>query len=357
MNPKRTIKLNSKFLPASISTNRGNTLVAVMVVAVVGSLLLTSIMYSSRSTLMQSSHHKGNVELFNITEGGLQAALAKLRYNTTSLQTGNNIQLIPASTLGNGLYEVSYSGLTSSSVKLTVKGSLGQQNNYIDAQINIACKSMDFNINNGQIIPNEQFKPSVTVLGAALTYGSGGYMMPVTLEVKIGSSTSSPFGSIDLPVNGNVNTLTGNPRTYEFTNTYSSGTTVSIRAKSWVKKNSSYSGTQNSHWTLYREVNSTSSAGWVKVLRNGDAIPNIDGFGSQSDVAVFLRNYISTTSLKMEMGVNDVIYLFEFGSQTGSAADYQDLVALVSLDGGVPTGGTVCDNFSYEISSWSERKK
>jgi hypothetical protein len=150
MKPHLTHNSNSKFVSSAISTNRGNTLVAVMIVAVVGSLILTSVIYGSRSALKQSSHHKGNVELFNITEGGLQAALAKLRHNTTTLQTGNNVQLIPASPLGNGSYEVTYSGYTSSSVKLTVKGSLGLLNNFIDAQINIACKSIDFNINNGQ---------------------------------------------------------------------------------------------------------------------------------------------------------------------------------------------------------------
>ena len=67
----------------------------------------------------------------------------------------------------------------------------------------------------------------------------------------------------------------------------------------------------------------------VYVLREGDAVPDIDGFLDQGNVVSFLTDYIDNN--KINIGKNDVIYLFELGTTNtkSAAADFQDLVVLV----------------------------
>lgn len=345
---------NRSWFPCIKSNQHGTVLIFVIIIAFIGSLVMSSVLFSSRYSNKKISHKRNDVELLNIAEGGLQAALAKLRHTDITLIGDQSATLIPSTVLGNGFYEVVYSNyIPGNSLSLLAKGMIGHREKVIDAKVKIYCKGIVFDITDGKAIPQESFTPTVTILGAAVTYGTDGYIVPVTIEVNIGSNSYYPFGSIDLPVDGNVND-NNNPRTYNVPDSHTSGTPVSLRLKSWLKKKSYYSGTQNSHWQLHREVNSTPDNGWVKVLRDRDSVPDLDGFGSQEDVQTFIRSYVDTTELVMNLGPNDAIYLVEFGAQTGTSADYQDCVILVTLDG-TPSLGGDCNSWSYEISKWKEQ--
>lgn len=326
----------------TLNNQKGTAMLFITVLTIIASILLGSIFFTTRYSLKRSGNRRENVELLNIAEGGLNAALAKLRHSNVTLYEGQTSTLVPLTALGNGFYEVWYTDyIQGTSMKLLAKGMIGDNQKNIEALVDISCKGIEFNITNGQAIPLDSFSPTITILGAAVTYGAGGYNIPVTVEVKIGTNTYTPFGPIDLPVDGNVND-SKNPRIYSFLRSYPAGTPVSIRAKSWVKY-SGKSGLRNSDWYLYREVRSSPDNGWIKVLRDGDSVPDLDGFASQADVETFIRAYVDSNSLRMNLGPNDAIYLIEFGSQTGAAADYQDCVILITLDG-TPSNGGGCNS-------------
>jgi hypothetical protein len=75
----------------------------------------------------------------------------------------------------------------------------------------------------------------------------------------------------------------------------------------------------------------------VKSLRNGDNVPTIQAFSSQTSVEQYLRNYVSNG--KINIGAKDIIYLFEIGQSnpSNSGFDLQDNVFLVSVSDPTPT--------------------
>jgi hypothetical protein len=180
------------------------------------------------------------------------------------------------------------------------------------------------------------------VLGAAISYG-GQYDMAVTAQFNFSvanvSETVDPFGIYSDPVGSNLNSgnsASENPVSYDVEKVYPAGTEVSILAKSWKKTRSSKSGTKINHWRQYMEVNSMSISGSsslsnVIMLVNGDEVPQIDGFLEQDNIVTFLDTYV--TDGKISIGDDQVLVLFELGTTnlTSSAADFQDLVVLMTM--------------------------
>ena len=84
---------------------------------------------------------------------------------------------------------------------------------------------------------------------------------------------------------------------------------------------------------MHIEANSHEQSQQVKVLRDGDAVPDIKGMDDQADVLQFIKPYIDFDSNKMTLDENQAIYLFEIGTTnvSSSAADFQDLVVLVTF--------------------------
>jgi type II secretory pathway pseudopilin PulG len=84
-----------------------------------------------------------------------------------------------------------------------------------------------------------------------------------------------------------------------------------------------------------RSVNSKNDPSFVRTLRNGDPAPNIPAYGGGGangalSVDAFLRPYISNG--KMNLGANQVIFLFELYTNTsGSTYDLQDTVILATI--------------------------
>jgi len=182
-----------------------------------------------------------------------------------------------------------------------------------------ADDTIDFNITDGRVVPSEDFAVQISVLGAAIT--SSGTPMPVTVEVNIGEQSYEPFGAMDDPDGGNVNDGL-NPRHFIVDEMFDPEAGIDITGTSYRTSGS-----------LYLQRNSHEESPSVKVLRDGDPVPDISGFEDQADAVHFVQNYIDPDTNTMHLDENQSIYLFELGTTrlTSSAADFQDLVVLVTL--------------------------
>lgn len=189
---------------------------------------------------------------------------------------------------------------------------------------------VEFVISDGQIIPYECYSVDITVIGSAIQYGD--YDVPVTVKLQIGSDSIEPWGDYDLPVDANIND-DDNPRTYSVTDELQAGTAISITGRSWIKRSSRYSGTQNWHWRVLLEQDSHEDQNYVWVLRDGDDVPDVPGFEDQDSIQYFVQTYV--VDGKISLGVNQAIFLFELGTTNlnSDAADFQDIVIIASLEG------------------------
>lgn len=182
----------------------------------------------------------------------------------------------------------------------------------------------DFKIVNSALIPQKPFAAMVTFVGAAFKSCSVGD--PVTVRGIVGSTAYDPFGSFNTAIASNVNGIAG-PRSYVIPTMYPAGTAINISGSSWVKKSSSYSGALESHWKVGSSYTTTAASPNIKVLRNGDTVPSIAGASGQMSVEQYLTKYINATTKMVTIKTNQVIYLFELGTN----GDFQDLVILVTL--------------------------
>jgi hypothetical protein len=182
-----------------------------------------------------------------------------------------------------------------------------------------AGETIDFTISDGRVVPSEDFAVKVSVLGAAIT--SSGVDMPVTVKVNINGQSFEPFGDADDPGAGDVNDHSP-PRHFIVQEQFDEDSTIDVTGTSW-----------NTSGSVYLRRNSHSESPAVKVLRDGDPVPDISGFENQTDAVEFVRKYIDPETNTMTLHENQSIYLFELGTTrlTSSAADFQDLVVLVTL--------------------------
>ncbi len=182
-----------------------------------------------------------------------------------------------------------------------------------------AGETIDFTISDGRVVPSEDFAVKVSVLGAAIT--SSGVDMPVTVKINIDGQSFEPFGDADDPTAGDVNDHSP-ARHFVVQETFGSDSTIDVTGTSWRTSGS-----------LYLQRNSHEESPSVKVLRDGDAVPDISGFENQADAVAFVRDYIDTDTNTMTMDENQSIYLFELGTTrlSSTAADFQDLVVLITL--------------------------
>ena len=244
-----------------------------------------------------------------------------------------NSETADATVVGQSLGAGEFSGATSALVP--VEGSTTGETKWTVFALQHAEAEEDdtipFDIIDDILVPSKPYYAKVTVLGAAISYG-GYYNMPVTTKFQIGSVSYTPFGSFDKAVSGNVND-NHNPREYVFPNQYAAGTAVTTIGKSWKKKRWSYSGSKNGHWKKHLTVSGSTPTQQLVVLRDGDDVPQIPGFLNQANIVVFVEDYVDPTTNKIVLDENQAIFLFELGTtyMSSPAADYQDLVVLVTL--------------------------
>ncbi|MCH2175996.1 MAG: hypothetical protein MK193_09750 [Lentisphaeria bacterium] len=192
---------------------------------------------------------------------------------------------------------------------------------------------VDFVVDDDKIVLQEDAKTVVTVLGAAISWGTR-YDMKVTTRIYIdvpGSNAEykTPFGSFDNAISGNVND--GQVHTYKHPELLPKSTVISTQARSWYKKNNSNSGTQSNHWSNFLTVNESNKK-QVKILLNGSEVPNIKGAFNQGDILSFMTDYVGTDG-RIVLDENQAIILYELGTTNleSSLADFQDLVLLVTF--------------------------
>lgn len=199
-------------------------------------------------------------------------------------------------------------------------------------------EKIDFDIDSGKVVPTEDFMVMVSVLGTAL--GSGDRNMPVTLQLNVGDTTINPWGDYTDREKSDVNDPHAPTRNYIVNKQFEVGedsdpadTTVTVKARSW-----SFSGDK-----VHMEADTAKNTQQVKVLRDGDPVPDIEGYGDQADAAAFLKPYIDFDTNRITLDENQPIYLFELytTNMSSATADFQDLVVLVTF------GKTKRDFFKY----------
>jgi len=179
----------------------------------------------------------------------------------------------------------------------------------------LANGDIDFEIGDGKVVPSESFAAMVSVLGTAITFR--GDNVPVTVKAQIGDNILEPWGEFSSTL-GDVND-NGPIRHFIYEEQLDAGEEIVISGQSFLRGSS------------FISVNSHEQSDAVKVLRNGDPAPTISGFDGQSTAEFFIRQYLANGQVNIDD--NQVIYLFELGTTqlTSSAADFQDLVVLVTL--------------------------
>ncbi|MGB3856659.1 MAG: hypothetical protein WBL13_09305 [Methanosarcina flavescens] len=183
---------------------------------------------------------------------------------------------------------------------------------------------MDFDVQDNAVVPESNFTVNATVLGSAITNGPNGYNLPVTCCFNLGNYTYNPWGNYNNASEGNINDGK-NPRFWKSPISFKAGTPINIAACSWVK--------QNNRWSKSITVDTSSNPSNLIVLKNGDSVPNIPGFNNQVSIKDIVTDYIENGRIKLKE--NEAIYLFELGTKklNDKAADFQDLVILVSING------------------------
>ncbi len=194
-----------------------------------------------------------------------------------------------------------------------------------------------FTITERILIPEVSYAVQVELLGAAI--GTSRYDAPVTTRIRVGDRYLMPFGDFGHPTTGNVNDVqdvTGwvNPdlanRRFVYTEQLAAGTPITVEARSWLR--SGGSGRSDSNWYVYMDENTRDDSPQVGVLRDGDPVPGITGIRGQRSAAEYVADYVDPDTNTMRLADNQVIYLFELGSNhSSSSADFQDLVVLVTL--------------------------
>lgn len=106
-------------------SNKGGSLVAVLVIAVIATMILQSIAFSTRSTLKSSGKHVSKVSVLNIAEAGKERVIAQLRERTLTFSANQNSTIYSDESFGAGKYTVRCS--TSTSIDTVIIFSTGVQ--------------------------------------------------------------------------------------------------------------------------------------------------------------------------------------------------------------------------------------
>lgn len=169
-----------------------------------------------------------------------------------------------------------------------------------------------YSVNNGTVVINPNKTVLVNVLGSSITCSSGGSEIYVKVDLGVDDNWSHLFNNQD--VDGGESYTT---------------TTDSANANFKVRANASRSSCDHFNVT-YDSTNMVQ----VKTLVNGQQAPALEGFGGNKPVLSFLDPYLDASG-KVVLAANQVIMLFELGvsgDSDSSAADFQDLVVLMTIN-------------------------
>jgi hypothetical protein len=200
-----------------------------------------------------------------------------------------------------------------------------------------------FTVTGGTVVPTVAYQVTATVLGAQLSLHQGSdtgpllWWCPVTTNLKIGTQIVQPWGSIDTAAS-DIQDF-NYPKHYQIPNVYPASTPIVFNGKFW---NHPYAnGAYNTKvWECFRQESSNVDTAQIKILHNGDAVPNINTTTTiQNSVVYYLQDYIEGGKISLQP--NQAIYLFETRLPGQGAQDFQDLVVLITLfrapTGSLPT--------------------
>lgn len=168
------------------------------------------------------------------------------------------------------------------------------------------CTSMVTVESDGNIIGPEG-DLIVNVMAAEMTYGAGGPEIDVTVKLFEDGSGTQLFGGEDVDGGETYNTI------------LNSETAIAIEGR--AKYGDQYDKT-------YRSDSGTEH---VQVLVRGDELPDYAPFGDQQSLSFIMECYTDDEGL-IDIGDNEVLLLFEFADVNGAAADFQDLVVLLTFE-------------------------
>ncbi|MBU0505750.1 hypothetical protein KJ708_07150, partial [bacterium] len=173
-------------------------------------------------------------------------------------------------------------------------------------------ENLGFNVLNGKLIVDDNYRLDYEVLGSAMTCGSGGSEINVRAKLCLNDNCSELWGYDDLD----------GGETHSVNNT-ADGNEYRVQANAYSTICSNFTQTTDSTNTVQ-----------VKTLIDGQPYPPLDGFGGQMGVQDFLQNYIDDDG-NVVLENNQVIMLFEMGIDLSNgdndAADFQDLVLLTTI--------------------------
>lgn len=167
-----------------------------------------------------------------------------------------------------------------------------------------------FEIVDNVVVVDAGYKVDLEAIGSAIQCGSGGPEVNVKARLGIDGAYEQLWDYIDID----------GEETYT-KNNVSDNSEYVIEATAYLSSCSNFTQTYNSTDSVQ-----------VKVLKNGDSVPETSGFDQQLSAAQFLEAYIQDD--KVYLSSDQVIFLFELGtsgSSSNSAADFQDLVVLMTI--------------------------
>jgi hypothetical protein len=170
-----------------------------------------------------------------------------------------------------------------------------------------------FEVQDGVVIIDSNYKVDMEVIGSAITCGPGGSEIEVSTKLCINNNCSNLWSGNDVD-GGETHSTTNSQANSEY----------KIEAKAKSKSCGNFSQTYDSTNTVQ-----------VRTLKHGEQAPPLQGFGGQKSVQDFLSDYIDENG-KVVLDADQVIMLFELGvdlanDPTSSAADFQDLVLLMTI--------------------------
>jgi hypothetical protein len=174
---------------------------------------------------------------------------------------------------------------------------------------------------------------AVKLLGGDITCGAGGPVIPTSAKITLAGGTART---------ANV------PSTGEFTYTVDPNTTLNVTGL--AKGNNSSGGCKKYSYSANTVNNSGTQ---VLTLLDGDTVPVFTPLGGQRTIETFLSPYISSTTGKVTLAKNQVLYLFELGSTDprSSAYDMQDLVVLATITPNTTTTTTTTSTTTTTLGS------
>lgn len=154
---------------------------------------------------------------------------------------------------------------------------------------------VDFNIINDVVIPQEEFKVTLSILGSELSADGGVTDEPTHVDLNIGGSLINQWYDVE-------NCDETSPIIWNDPTVYDPNEEVEVVGKF---RPSTYGNPD-------RTISSTSNSDKLLVKRNGDIVPQMSGSSGQVNVEEWLGPYISGTQITL--GPSQAIYLYDYNN-------------------------------------------